>query len=140
MSTVERVLILYSWNDDISEDRHFAMKASPLVEHIPFEHCFALEHEGEEITAEELVQRVSSSIESFKPTVFLFHTGMAFRQRPEVFVKALPRLKERHKDLRFGYERRQGQFDHALAATGVFDHSTATRELETLFFEHVFRG
>ncbi len=139
MPSDERVLILYSWNDDISQRRLQLMSRSPLVADIAFEHCFALLHEGEKISPPELVKRVSKHIESFNPTLFLVHTGAAFHHDPDLFVNALPQLKKKHRKLRFGCEHRDNDdLVSRVLSTGVFDDTPTTHEMELLFFEQVF--
>ena len=128
----ERVLILYSWDDFISKNRNRMMRESPLVKGISFEQCFAMEHEKESVSSDILVQRISGHIETYKPTVFLFHTGMAFQMNPAVFRDALVVLKNKYRDLPFGCERRRGRLHAALDDIHVFDSSPAVRDLESL--------
>jgi hypothetical protein len=138
MNIDDRVLILYSWNDDVTERRFEAMHESPMLEGIVFEHCLALKSEEEVINSSVLVGRVSKYIEFFEPSIFLLHTGAAFHQHREMFLNALPLLKQLHKNLRFGYERRFWERSDDLVSTGVFDDSPEIREVEELFFERVF--
>ena len=124
MESDQKVLILYSWDDSISARRLRAMQASHWVADIPFEHCFALKHEGEAITSNDLVERVSACIDRFQPSVFLLHTGMAFSRQTAMFLVALTRLKDKYPTLRFGYEKRGGEIidDFKIEALGRCIH------------------
>jgi hypothetical protein len=128
MMKIQRILILYSWDDQISQNRLAAQISSPLLHDYTFEHCFALENEHEIPDITSIVERVCREIDIFKPDTLLLHTGAAFHREPEVFFKAFDLIYERYPQLRMGLERR-GRF-----SAPIFEESEEMKEVEELFF------
>jgi hypothetical protein len=130
---MERVLVVYSWDDWISKRRFAHMKMNAvLTARYHFDQCFALAAETDEPTAQVLVDRISAAIAKYRPTVLLLHTGAALSRAPSEFVSCFQTLKGVHPDLRFGYERRNRW--STLDSLEIFEDSSDMATIESAFF------
>ena len=123
-----RVLILYSWDDEISQRREKSQRASPSLQHLDFRHCFALQHPGETVTVDILERRISEGVSEYAPDIVLLHTGAAFHAAPAVFLQAFERLSHTHEDVSLGAE------DRSRLNAPWLSNSPKTVEVERLFF------
>lgn len=132
-----RVLLLYSWDDDISQRRWHIISRSPRIQDINVNQTFALLDRGEAVTPEILSERIQRAVLEHKPDVLLMHTGTAFRRQPAVFLSAFGTLRTVFPALRLGFELRPG-FEELCRGSGVFEDSPEMHEIEHLLFERIF--
>jgi hypothetical protein len=123
-----KVLILYSWDDEISQKRLAAQRSSPYLGGYDFEHSFALKNESDKIEEELIFQRTIDALDSFRPDVLLLHTGAAFHRDPEAFFRIAEKIHDHDHSLRLGIESR-GRWGGE-----VFEDSEEMHQLEDLFF------
>lgn len=129
---MQRVLVVYSWDDDISQMRYARMAAIAPNAGIAFEQCFAVARPAATVKAAALFERIATAIEQFKPAILLIHTGAAFQSAPDQFAQCLQRLHKTYPALRLGYERRYAP--PLLSELDVFDDSEPTQHAERVFF------
>src|ERR1043166_1308877 len=108
-----KVLVLFSWNDDISERRYHLMREDRRLARYDFEQMFALASSDETPEASILIDRISEALDEIRPDVLLIHTGAAFHRAPEVFAATIRTIATSYSHLRLGYEHRvsSGGFD-----------------------------
>jgi hypothetical protein len=129
---MKRVLVVYSWDDDISQMRYNRMCAITPTAHIAFEQCFAVSRPMAKVKASALFERIATAIQQFNPEILLIHTGAAFQSAPDEFVECLGRLHKVYPRLRLGYERRHDPSQ--LSELDVFDNSEDTQHVERVVF------
>ena len=57
-----KILIIYSWDDFISKNRWRIISKSPKTTNYDVSQCFALTHEGEQTSIEQLLKRLTADI------------------------------------------------------------------------------
>jgi len=128
-----RVLVMYSWDDDISEMRWHRNTSDPELAHFEIAQCFALPSEGAAVHGPSVARRLATAIEDFQPDVVLIHTGAAFRRSPSAFVECVQLVKAKYANLRLGYERRSRGFP-AFEELNAFETSPEIADIERRFF------
>ena len=131
-ANMHRVLVVYSWDDDISQMRYERMAAIAPKAGIAFEQCFAVARPAATVKAAALFKRIATAIDRFKPEILLIHTGAAFRSAPGEFAHCLQRVHDTYPTLWLGYERRYAP--PLLAELNIFDNSAPTQHAERVFF------
>lgn len=156
-----RVLVIFSWDDDISKRRQARVRHDPRLESYDFHQGFALPSPSKLPESNELFQEISTAIETTKPEVLLIHTGAAYDRSPQAFADALRRIRETYPILRLGYQHpashrrmrerrrifleRPGIFEPSNEVTvvendllerlGIFEQSDGMKAIERDFFD-----
>jgi hypothetical protein len=127
------ILIMYSWDDDLSRRRWSWHSDREDLAAFSLEQCFALFSEDGTVTAANVFHRATQAISDRRPTVFLFHTGAAYHRDQEEFARCAVQIKQAYPLLRLGFEHR-GDETSTLSSTGVFEDSPEMSHIEHLIF------
>ncbi|KAF0221544.1 MAG: hypothetical protein FD174_313 [Geobacteraceae bacterium] len=127
-----KILVVFSWDDDISEKRYRrirrVLRGAPFL----FEQCFATPSPEANTDAETIIARVSRAIETYHPDVLLIHTGAAYDRGPEEYVKAVSQIHEKYPRIRLGLERCFAE--QQLVQLGLFEESSEMHSIEQAIF------
>ena len=99
-----KVLIVYSINDLITQNRIEHLNSSPQTEDYEIFYTFARRELDFESSLKELIFRIRLPIKSYNPDYVIFHAGAAFHQQPKDFQQVVITLKKEYKDIKFSYE------------------------------------
>jgi hypothetical protein len=128
-----RVLVIFSWDDEISQNRHERMRQDQRLMPYEFHQRFALPSPQTSPNENLLHAMISRAIETVQPDVLLIHTGVAYDRSPEAFAKCLLRIRADYPTLRLGLQRQRG--DAALLSRlGIFEESKEMQTIENDFF------
>ena len=131
------ILIMYSWDDFISQRRYRIISESPLMRQFNVRQCFALDYDGDTTSESELTQRLDIAFKKWLPEIFLMHTGVAFKRNHEIFLSALAMIHSKYPTVRLGFEPRPDSVD-VCERSGLFEKSVEMEEIIDLFFTRVF--
>jgi len=126
-----KVLVVYSWDDDISQRRYARMKGIASRSGYDFDQCFAVPSPRTPPTPNGVTNMISAAVDQFQPDVLLIHTGAAYHQVPDAFSEAARRIHHKYPGLRLGFEHRP-HLD--LGNLSVFETSEEMTRIEQTFF------
>lgn len=126
-----KVLVAYSWDDDISQRRYARMKEIASRAGYDFEQCFAVPQPRIVPTPDLVNKMISSAVDQFHPDVLLIHTGAAYHRAPDAFSEAVRQIHRKYPDLRLGFEH---QPEVQLADLSVFERTEEMASIERTFF------
>jgi hypothetical protein len=126
------VLVVYSWDDVVSQMRYERMRRILRYGPFRFEQCFALPNPDEETRSETIVASVSEEIDRLQPDILLVHTGAAYHQNPEEYAKAFIDIHSKYPNLRLGLERRRAE--PSMRDLEIFEISEEMRSIENTVF------
>jgi hypothetical protein len=147
-----KVLVIFSWDDDISKFRRERMQQDRRLESYDVIQGFALTSPSAQPEANELYKSISNAIDSANADVLLIHTGAAYLASPQAFADTLIRIRKAYPTLRLGFQRPVAHLRHlerrghnkyleelilkseALERLGVFEQSDAMMVIERDFF------
>jgi hypothetical protein len=127
-----KVLVVYSWDDGISQRRYEHLRRALREAPFQFEQCFALSSSEEMTRSDTISIRVSKAIDQYQPNVLLIHTGAAYQQDPQEYATAILAIHSKYSNLRLGLERRWAAPD--LLDTKLFEESDEMQGIERAFF------
>jgi hypothetical protein len=126
-----KVLVVYSWDDDISQNRYTILRPIARRAGYDFIQCFAVPHPRRIPTATLVAEMITSAVKQHHPDVLLIHTGAAYHRSPEAFTEAIRQIHQRYPALRLGIERR---FGAELGSLSFFEQSEEMHNIEQTFF------
>jgi hypothetical protein len=116
----QRILLLQSVQDRITDRRIWRIKNNPELKDYTIENFYAIELsnsqrekdvddmmmevETQGINEDDLLKRLDLKIQSFQPEVLIIHGGFVFRKFPKIFLKVLSKLKTKFPTIRFGLQ------------------------------------
>jgi len=126
-----KVLVAYSWDDDISQRRFARMQGIASRAGYDFEQCFAVPSPRILPTPDIVTDMICASVDQFRPDVLLIHTGAAYHRAPDAFSEAVRRIHRQYPSLRLGFEHRTKV---ELADLSFFETSEEMASIERTFF------
>lgn len=129
-----RVLVIFSWDDDVSQNRYERMRQDQRLRPYEFHQRFALPSPHTRPNTDLLYAMISTAVENVQPDVLLIHTGAAYHRSPESFAKCLLRLRGNYPTLRLGLQRHQDAAEF-LERLGIFEESKEMLTIESDFLD-----
>jgi hypothetical protein len=118
--SLQRIIILQSVQDDLTEFREFRMESNPVLKAYKFLHTYAIELTDEEkrlpmfsmmnkvkackFNSADFEQRLDKLFLDFNPDAFIIHKGFVFDQFTDVIIRTLISLKLKYPKVRFTIE------------------------------------
>jgi hypothetical protein len=147
---LRRVLVLQSVEDEITERRSRRMRESPFLRGNHFEQFYAIELTKEQrrqptplmmqqvenatLDETELTERLTRSIDRFKPNVLVVHLGFVFRRYSEAMLAALATIKARFPHIKIGVEHSERLTSMDPGLKMIFDESKEIQDLVAEIF------
>lgn len=130
------ILILYSWDDDVSQRRIELLRSSQITVNLEINQCFAMK--GRHDTPEQsfIYNSLKDAVDIYNPSVILLHTGLAFQRDPASFVEAIRKIRTLFSTIKLGIEERP--FSLELRESNLFDRSDFVKNIESIIFRQAF--
>ncbi len=133
------VLIMFSWDDDISEMRWKRIQSNEYAREFNVHQCFAVESAATTAESENVYFNLRTAIDAVRPDVVLIHSGLAFVRAPHAFREAVCRIHSDFPQVRLGFEKDRDS-SNVLGDTKVFEVSPEMSRIEHIFFREVNRS
>jgi hypothetical protein len=126
-----KVLVAYSWDDDISQRRYMIMQAVAKEAGYDFAQCFVVPSPRTHPSPDVITDMISTAVHELHPDVLLIHTGAVYHRAPDSFAEAVRRIHQMYPALRLGVERRP---ELELSDLSIFEQSEEMQRIERTFF------
>jgi hypothetical protein len=146
----QRILVLQSVEDAITERRMWRMRNSPSLKGYEFENCYAIELtdaqktlptgalmeqvENAKLDESSLIERLTHKVTTFKPDLVVVHFGFVFMRFPKEMFAVLKTLKAKFPSLKLGIEHAESLIARIPRGAEIFDDNDEMRKL----IEHMF--
>ena len=131
-----RLLIVESFEDDITLGRHDLLSSSPRMQDFRIDYIYAVPQKtqsGADLQQAEFAERLRARMAEFMPHYVLFHTGMVFLQQVSWFQDLVRDLRNRFGSTRFGYQKKK----NLVVDRTVFSEDPDTQRIQSLVFNKI---
>lgn len=138
------ILILESFNDLTTCQRHQLLNQSPRLEGFKIEYCYAsevcnyqkensAESSSLRLTSNDLINYLRNVIEKTKPEVILVHTGVYYISNQDVYHEAFAKLKNEYPKIGTAFQERED----IVLDDSLFNVNDQAKLVRALVFERI---